>query len=99
MTQRSVATHPELCLKTHARYYNGNHGEQLNRELFSPPERRKKGVEQRDTEIQEMPEREAATAGPRQLTRHHIRPNIMYIHSPVIALLLREKVVIYEILK
>lgn len=46
-------------------YYSGSQWEQLNRALFSPAKRTKKGGgEQRHTEIQEMPEQEAAKVGP-----------------------------------
>ena len=73
--------------------------------LAQPSAQREGGWEQRDTEIQEMPEREAAATAARahQLTHGHIRPHIDHPHmiypSPVIALLFREAVVIYEILK
>lgn len=84
-------------------HYSGSQWEQLKRALFSPAKRRKKGESrERDTKIQEMPEREAATAGP--ISSHTpIRPHIDHPHmiypSPVIASLFREAVVIYEILK
>lgn len=71
--------------------------EQLNRALFSPAKRREGGGGQRDTEIQEMPEREAAR--PISSLRPHIDHPHMIYPSPVIALLFREAVVIYEILK
>lgn len=51
MTQRSVATHPELCLETLRQLATtgGSQWEQLNRALFSPAKRRKRG-ENRETQ-------------------------------------------------
>lgn len=101
----AVLLHTPSCVWKHTLATTmGTIGSSWTVNSLAQPSAEKKGVEQRDTEIQEMPERVAATVGAHRLTRCHIgpntdEPNIMYVHSPVIASLFREKVVISKILK